>query len=602
MRECARSLAILLVLSGILFFANLGAAGLWDEDEPIFAGAALEMMDRREWIVPYFNSVMLPDKPALLYWVMIGAYRLFGVTEFAARCGPALFSIGTVVLTWLLGRKLFSPAAGLWAGIVLATSVNFDVVARAATPDALLTFFSTLAILCFAWGTRALSSSVGNALCGVSYSRQTSLLALIGSFAAMGMAVLAKGPIGVLLPIATIGLFTLVTLSANELGSLPLAQDGLMAAVRRLVVTFVGFFHPRRVLEAIRCMRLLMGLVIVLAIAGPWYVSVGLQTQGAWLSGFFGKHNLGRFLQPMEHHRGPIFYYLIAIVVGFFPWSLFLGPSAAYVKSQLAGDRTKRDAYRLLICWVIAYVGFFSLAATKLPSYIVPAYPALALLVGACVDGWLNGDFRVPPHLLRTAWVTTLVVGLALGVGLPIVAQELLGGDPLLGLTGLPLILGGAVCWWWHRGGQPRRAAAAFAVTAAAFSLAIFAGGTVEVDRHQNSAQFAEIVHRQTLNQPAVVRSFGYWRPSLVFYLRQPVEQYFADDDIRAFCQAWPARGFLLITGDRYANIQRWLPPDVCVLDRKRWFLRSQDILLLGHAEPSISTTETLAWHRSLNP
>jgi 4-amino-4-deoxy-L-arabinose transferase-like glycosyltransferase len=588
MREFVRRLLILLAISGLVFFTNLGAADLWDEDEPIFAGAAREMMDRGEWIVPYFNTVMLPDKPALVYWVMIGAYRLFGVTEFAARCGPALFSVGTVVLTWLLGRKLFSPAAGLWSGIVLATSLNFDVISRAATPDAPLTFFSTLAILCFVLGTRR-------------FTCRASWLSMAGCYAAMGMAVLAKGPIGVLLPAAAIGLFTLVSLSTEATSEHEAPRAGVPAALRRLVVIIGRLFHPRCLLQAVVRMRPLTGLVTVLAVAGPWYLAVGLKTEGAWLAGFFGKHNLDRFLQPLEHHRGPFFYYLIAIVVGFFPWSLFLGPSAAYVRSQTAREPTTRNCYRLLICWLVAYVGFFSLAATKLPSYIVPAYPALALLVGACLDGWLSGSYSVPQHFLRTAWVATIVAGVAWIITLPIIAQRLLGGDPVLGLAGLPLIAGGLLCWWWHRQGQSQRAAVTFATTAVAFSLAIFAGSAVELDRHQTSAQFARVVRRQTGDQPAIVRSFGYWRPSLVFYLHQPVQQYFAEEQIRSFCQTWPYHGFLLTTSDRYAYVAPWLPSDVCVLERKRWFLRSQDILLLGRAEPSITSSEPLAWHRLPN-
>jgi 4-amino-4-deoxy-L-arabinose transferase-like glycosyltransferase len=441
-----------------------------------------------------------------------------------------------------------------------------------------------LAILCFISGTTR---------------ERTSWWGLITSYAAMGMAVLAKGPIGVLLPSATIGLFTLASLSANDSSRLPPAQGGLLAGVWRLFARAARMFHPRHAWAAIRRLHPLMGLVIVFAVAGPWYVLVGLRTDGAWLAGFFGKHNLGRFLQPLEHHRGPFFYYLVAIFIGFFPWSLFLGPGAIYVRSQFAGDRATHDRWRLLIAWVVAYVGFFSLAATKLPSYIVPAYPALALIVGASIDAWLKGEYRVPLLLLRTAWTSLLLVGVAFIVALPIIAVRLFGGDPLLGLTGLPLLLGGAVCWWCHLREQPRRVAATFAVTAVVFSLAVFAGGAVEVDRFQTSARFAQVVRQQTFAQPAIVRTLGYWRPSLVFYLRQPVAQFFADDDIRAFCQAWPVHGFLLITGDHYPKVREWLPSDVCVLERKRWFLRSQDILLLGRADAPITTTEPLAWHTS---
>jgi 4-amino-4-deoxy-L-arabinose transferase-like glycosyltransferase len=590
----------LVAVSGLIFFTNLGAAGLWDEDEPIFAGAAREMMDRGEWIVPYFNWAMIPDKPVLLYWVMIGAYRLFGVTEFAARCGPALFGTGSVLLTWILGRQLFSPSVGFWAGIILATSVSFDVVARAATPDTLLTFFSTLAILCYVSGTSVLKPLNGTG--GDRYGDGTRWLAMAGSYAAMGMAVLAKGPIGVLLPTAALGLFVLTSWPAGQTKAAETEPPGLLSALRHSCLVAARCFHPRRVFETIRRLRPLTGVMVVLAVAGPWYAAVGMRTEGAWLAGFFGKHNLGRFFHPMEHHRGPFFYYLIAIVIGFFPWSLFLGPATVHLKSRLTKGENGGERYRLLLCWLITYIGFFSLAATKLPNYIVPAYPAIALLVAACLDAWLRGRQELPPSMLRTAWAATLVAGIVLAAALPIVAQEFLGGEAVLALTGVPLIVGGGLCWWWHRRARPQRAAVGFAVTAAVFSLAVFAGGTAAVDRHQTSALFARVVHRHTGGELAVVRSFGYWRPSLVFYLRQPVQQFFAEDQIREFCGAWPYRGFLLMTSDRYATVRQWLPSDVCVLERKRWFLRSQDLLLLGRPEPSITSTDSLACNPSPKP
>jgi 4-amino-4-deoxy-L-arabinose transferase-like glycosyltransferase len=590
----------LVAVSGLIFFTNLGAAGLWDEDEPIFAGAAREMMDRGEWIVPYFNQAMIPDKPALLYWVMIGAYRSFGVTEFAARCGPALFGVGSVLLTWLLGRRLFSPAAGFWAGIILATSMSFDIVARAATPDTLLTFFSTLAILCYVLGTSALTPNDGTR--GDFCRDGTRWLAMAGSYASMGMAVLAKGPIGVLLPTATLGLFVLTSLSSGQPKVVETGKTSWLAAMRCYCVALVRGLHPRRVLLAMRRMYPLTGLVLVLAVAGPWYAAVGMQTEGEWLAGFFGKHNLGRFLQPMEHHRGPFFYYLVAIVIGFFPWSLLLGPSVVHLKSRLTDGKSGNEPYRLLVCWLVTYIGFFSLAATKLPNYIVPAYPALALLVGVCLDAWLGGRQELPHSMLRTAWVTTVIVGIALAAALPFVAQEFLGGEAVLGLTGLPLIVGGGLCGWWLRQARRQRAMAAFAAMAVVFSLGVFAAGTAEVGRHQNSALFARVVHRHTGGELAIVRSFGYWRPSLVFYLRQSVQQFFYEDQIREFCQAWPYRGFLLTTGDRYATVRQWLPSDVCVLERKRWFLRSQDLVLLGRPEPSITPSDRLASHPSPKP
>lgn len=594
MRACSWQWLGLAAVSGLLFFTNLGAAELWDDDEPIFAGAAREMMERQEWVVPYFNEAMLPDKPALLYWVMIGAYRLFGMTEFAARSGSAAFGVGSVLVTWWLGLRLFSPAAGVWAGLVLATAINFDVVARAATPDALLTFFSTLAIGIY--GVNRIGA--GTTASDEQWSQCVSWPAVIASYTAMGMGVLAKGPIGVLLPAMTIGLFELTAsdgrdANVNVVGWRNIATQCLTAVAVQL--------SPRRVLAAMWRMRLFAGIFVVLAVAAPWYVAVGMRTEGAWLAGFFGKHNLGRFLHPMEHHRGPFFYYLVALVIGFFPWSLFFGPIALHSKSQLGGDPVSRERHRLLLCWVTAYLGFFSLAATKLPSYVVPAYPAVALLAGAWIDAWVNGRHAVPATMLNTAWLTLLTIGLAMAVGLPLVAARFLGPERLLALVGLPWMVGGAVSWWQYQCGRLGRAAVSFAVAAVVGTLAIFAGGATRVGGYQSSSLFADEVHRQTGGAPAIVRSVGYWRPSLVYYLRQPVTQFFTDEEVRAYCRQWPYRGFLLITAERFRRASEWLPADVAVLARHRWFLRSDDVLLLGRADVPRPSTERLTWQAAWN-
>ncbi len=141
-------------LAGLVFFVNLGRARLWDIDETIFAQTAAEMSERGDWVVPYFNHQLFPDKPPLMYWGMISAYKVFGVGELAARFWSALFGLGTVLLTYEIGRRLFSPCVGFWAGLVLATNLNFGFIARAATPDAMLTFFSTLALWIFVVGSQ----------------------------------------------------------------------------------------------------------------------------------------------------------------------------------------------------------------------------------------------------------------------------------------------------------------------------------------------------------------------------------------------------------------------------------------------------------------
>jgi 4-amino-4-deoxy-L-arabinose transferase-like glycosyltransferase len=155
MPQAVRHQLWIALAAGIVLFTNLGVPTLWDEDEPKNAECAREMLARGDFVVPTFNEELRTDKPILLYWLMIGAYHVFGVTEFAARFWSALFGMGTGLATYHLGRLLFSAEVGLWSGLVLCTALMFDAVARAATPDSTLIFFTTLSLLAFVQGVAA---------------------------------------------------------------------------------------------------------------------------------------------------------------------------------------------------------------------------------------------------------------------------------------------------------------------------------------------------------------------------------------------------------------------------------------------------------------
>ncbi|MCI0356382.1 MAG: glycosyltransferase family 39 protein, partial [Acidobacteria bacterium] len=278
--ERLRDYLLLLAAGGLLFFVNLGNHSLWDVDESHNAECAREMLVADNWRVPTFNYVLRTDKPVLLYWLMIFAYQCFGVTEFAARFWSAVCGLGSLLVTYELGRAMFDRRTGLLAGLVLGSAILFCVSAHAATPDALLIFFTLLTFLLFWTGYRQQRSGW-----------------LLGIGATMGLAVLAKGPVGLLLPAAAIGLFLLWERRLRDLLS------------------------P----------RLLFGLMLFAAITLPWYILVGVETKWRFFwdratgQGFFLKHNLGRFMRPLERHGGPFVYHPLAFLAGFAPWSAFLG-------------------------------------------------------------------------------------------------------------------------------------------------------------------------------------------------------------------------------------------------------------------------------------
>src|SRR4051794_6598662 len=191
--------------------SNLGGSRLWDRDEPRNAGCAREMLARGDWVIPVFNGELRTHKPVLLYWCIMASYGAFGVNEFAARLPSALCAIGSALCVYRMGRRLFGPQAGLWAGIALATSLMFVVAGRAATPDSLLIFCSTLAMTIYVCGTfRARFDTtpldaLPQLIVSDAYFPQHWPTAA-ALYAAMGLGVLAKGPVGFVLPTAVLGM------------------------------------------------------------------------------------------------------------------------------------------------------------------------------------------------------------------------------------------------------------------------------------------------------------------------------------------------------------------------------------------------------------
>jgi len=240
MPQQVRQGLVLIAVTAVLFLPRLGATRLWDDDETYFAQVAREMYERGDLIVPWFNQALFSHKPPFMYWMMIGAYHLFGVTEFAARLPSALFGIANVLLVWRLGRMLYSAGVGFWAGIILATSLNFVVISRAATCDTELIFFCTLPIYLFVRGTATRHPSANGhtpvllwdeANSGIEPTWSTYALV----YATMGVAVMVKGPIGVILPTAVLGLYLLCRSAVDGSHRLPHEGGGRNDGIRRLV-------------------------------------------------------------------------------------------------------------------------------------------------------------------------------------------------------------------------------------------------------------------------------------------------------------------------------------------------------------------------------
>jgi 4-amino-4-deoxy-L-arabinose transferase-like glycosyltransferase len=356
----------------VALWFGLGATRLWDRDEPRNARCAVEMLERNDWIVPMFNGELRTHKPILLYWLQMPSIAILGPTDFAARLGSAFMATLTVVALYLFAKKTINSDVGFWSAAVLASSFMFVIAARAATPDACLIATSTIGILsiAFHWKTHV----DGRAW-----------FAILG-YLSLGMAVLAKGPVGYVLPMMVLGVWAFL----QGWHEIQVASPAMQWLRRSWLVSWMTF----------RRLQILEGTCITLAIAVPWYLCVGVRTNGEWLRGFFLDHNLGRAMNSMEGHRGGWWFYPAASLVGLFPWSMLLIPIALWTGKRLRHS-VNSPILQLGLIWMCVYVFIFSLAKTKLPSYITPGYPGAALCIGGFVAEWCRNR-----ELVSRAWLS----------------------------------------------------------------------------------------------------------------------------------------------------------------------------------------------------
>lgn len=479
-----------LAIAGVIFFFNLGDAPLWDRDEPRNAGCAVEMMRRSDWVVPIFNDELRFQKPVLLYWLMMSAYNVWGVNEFAARFWSALLAVGTVSVTFGIAKQLFNVRVAFLSGVILCSNLMFVVAARAATPDSALIFFSTAAIGCWVWGSNRNRGSGGRVLCRS--FKQLSPVWLLSMAVCMGLGMLAKGPVAFVMPMAIMGLFLLVARQANfhphktTAGKPTNTQRPLSVgdSLRRAAKAVRPVVNPVHFVRTTFAMRPFLLLGLGLLIAAPWYVWAGARTDGDFLHIFFLSEHFGRATTAFENHRGGVWFYPVAILAGFFPWSLFWLP----VTVILYRSRKKwGDGVGLMLCWIGVQVAVFSIAQTKLPSYVTPCYPALAMLTARCLQIWIQREVVIATGWMYAVMLTAVGVGggwIAVGV---VVAIYYLPGLWSLPLIGAVIVISGAYAILKLRQEKIEEAVTCFAVGAVVFVSALFGVGASDLATAQDN-------------------------------------------------------------------------------------------------------------------
>ncbi|MEM7314527.1 MAG: glycosyltransferase family 39 protein [Planctomycetota bacterium] len=574
--QSVRDVVLVVVVAVIVIFPNLGRPRLWDRDEPRNAGCAREMVERGDWVVPVFNAELRTHKPVLLYWFMMAAYSIFGVTEFAARFSSATFGVGTAVLTYLIARRMFGRQAGLWSAIILTTFVMFGVVGRAATPDSTLILFCTAAMAVFVYGIFPTDNATDDRVDPFPGSWRVAAV----MYAIMGVAVLAKGPVGLVLPTAVIGMFCLIERSRlDRINSEVAVNDS--GWFMTLVKSFGRWFHPVHFLQTCWHMRPITAVVAVLIVAGPWYAWVGWRTDGAWLAGFLGEHNLGRAVTAMEGHSGStLLFYPLTLLACCFPWSVLTVPtiaSSVRTSTKQPSER-RRAAFVFLACWVIVYVVLFSIAQTKLPSYIAPTFPAVAILLGSFVAELIERPVEFDRRWARTGMIVLSLVGVGLSVGLNLVLRRYLPRESSLSLVMLVPVAAGVVGMIMMERQRIKMAMRRLGISAAAFSLLLFGVLSVRVSHYQEYDRLFSPLARQST---ATVGSYGRLEPTWVYYAGRPIE-FFDDDDLQAAVRFLAQPDTVLVTTEeRLDNLTQATSDSLRVLSRSSYFLQSEKLIMV---------------------
>jgi len=549
------SVAWLALLCGLAFWWNLGSVGLIDETEPLFAEAARQMTVTGDWITPYFNGVTRFDKPPLVYWIMAIAYQTIGVNEWAVRFPSALGATVLVVFGFFILHRFGEPvparseparldaampqsvgpqrwwAAWIGAGI-MALNLQTLVWARTGVSDMLLSGCMGSALFAFFWAYASPNVT----------AKRWGYPAFYGLCA---LAVLTKGPVGIVIP----GLIVLVFLF------------------------LVGQFR------AVWCeARPIWGMLLFLAIALPWYILV-IQANGQeYIDSFFGYHNFERFTEVVNRHAAPWFFYFLIMLAGFAPYALYLPVAIARLRFWRVRDWRSQPRHTHLGLFALTWFGvifiFFTIAVTKLPSYVLPLLPAASILVALL---WSEAMTRPDPSR-AIRWTHWLSVPFLLGMGVVmLIAPQFTGTDlatpdfpAALWAVGVPIT--GSLLWGTAAIASlilllRRQSQWLWGVQLTTFILFILLTLTpalfvMDAQRQLPIRLMAdEILRIQRRNEPIVM--IGFAKPSLVFYLRQPV--HFTPNSETAsqlfFQQPQDRRHSLLALGLRYRILESELQP-----------------------------------------
>lgn len=363
---------VYLLISAIIiafYCYGLGKLPLLGPDEPRYAQVAREMFLSGDLITPTLGGHTWFEKPALLYWMIAGAFKLFGVSEWSARFGPALCGLLTIAAVWCVGRQLDREEPrgfAFWSVVGTASCLGLIVFSRAASFDVVITMTATWSLAFF--------------LLHELPTTQNKRLLLAGFYVFVGLSLLAKGLVGIVIPFGVVGFYYVL---------------------RRA--------WPSRSVW----LSLVWGVPLAVAVSAIWYGPVIARHGWSFVDEFFIQHHFARYVSNKYHHPQPIYFYPVIILMLALPWTPYLIIALAKVRRwQWRGGDSLSIVRVFSLAWLLLPIVFFSFSGSKLPGYVLPALPAVALLVSERLTRMFNARW---PLIVASATFVLVVILLNFG-------------------------------------------------------------------------------------------------------------------------------------------------------------------------------------------
>ena len=503
-------LMLLLTLFAALWFGTLEYRKLIKPDEGRYAEIPREMVASGDWLTPRLNDIKYFEKPALQYWATATAFTLFGEHQWTARLWSALTGFFGVLVTGFAVRRLWGNTAGLYAAGVLGSSLLWVMIGHVNTLDMGVSFFLSSAVFGFVLAQRDQATP-----------RETRSFMWL-TWLALALSVLSKGLIGLVLPLATL----------------------------------LGYSLWQRDFSLWRRLHLVSGLALLLAVTAPWFIAVSLANP-EFARFFFIHEHFERFLTKAHGRYQPIWYFLPILLIGMLPWlvSMF----AMLRRTLLRDPHSRFQPRRFLLLWCLVVFGFFSVSSSKLASYILPLFPALAALIGVYLADLGRRSARsLRWHALPVfvfAVLCLIAAPRAIMLSSPQVPRELYDNYvPWLLAAGAALLVGAATafgCAWYSR---PRASVLSLAFGGMLFAQLILLGHD-SLAPSNSAYQIVQRIRDQVRPEQPFF-SVNTYDQTLPFYLKRTVTMVVYKDelgfgiqhephkfipDLAGFEQAWRA-------------------------------------------------------------